>query len=116
MPSLTYKEAAHRVLIEAGLPLHAHEIARRAIDAGLVVTTGKTPQATMEAALCVAVRGTEPLFVRTAPRTFSLRDPSAPAPTPSPRARKRRDRPQTAASASRTCRPNKRPPPFCARS
>ena len=78
MPSLTYKEAAHRVLTEAGTPLHAHEIARRAIDAGFVVPSGKTPQATMEAALCVAVRGSEPLFLRTAPRTFALRDPAAP--------------------------------------
>ncbi len=37
----------------------------------------------MEAALCVAVRATNPLFLRTAPRTFALRAPSARASTPS---------------------------------
>lgn len=79
MPSLTYRDAALRVLTEAGKPLHAHEIARRALELGLVVTSGKTPQATMEAALCVAIRASNPLFVRTSPRTFALRDPSAPA-------------------------------------
>ena len=84
MPTLTYKEAARRVLSDAGTPLHAHEICRRAIDAGLVMPSGKTPQATMEAALCVAARATNPLVVRTAPRTFALRDPSAPLPEPSP--------------------------------
>lgn len=82
MPTLTYKEAARRVLSETGSPLHAHEICRRAIDAGLVVPSGKTPQATMEAALCVAARAANPLVVRTAPRTFALRDPAAPLPEP----------------------------------
>ena len=84
MPSLTYKEAARRVLSKAGTPLHAHEICRRAIEAGMVVPSGKTPQATMEAALCVAIRSSNPLFVRAAPRTFALRDPSVPVPAPAP--------------------------------
>ncbi len=79
---MTYKEAARRVLTEAGTPLHTHEIARRAIDSGLVVPSGKTPRATMEATLCVAARASNPQFVRTAPRTFALRDPSAPVPAP----------------------------------
>lgn len=83
LPSVTYKEAARRVLVEAGTPLHAHEIARRAIAAGLVVPSGRTPQATMEAALCVAARTSNPLFVRTAARTFGLRDASQPVPDPS---------------------------------
>ena len=72
MPSMTFKEAARLILAEAGTPLHAHEIARRAIEAGLVATAGKTPEATMEAALCVAVSGPQPAFVRTSPRTFAL--------------------------------------------
>ena len=80
MAAGTYKEAARKVLAEAGEPLHAHEIARRALAQGLVVTSGKTPEATMEAALCVAVRVRESGFVRVAPRTFSLRAPGAPPP------------------------------------
>lgn len=80
MPKLTFKQAARRVLTKAQCPLHAHEIARRALADGLIQTTGKTPQATMEAPLCVAVRAPNPVFVRTAPRTFALRDPNAPLP------------------------------------
>lgn len=60
---LSYKDAAREVLVEAGEALHAHEIARRAIQIGLVVTTGKTPQATMEAALCVAARAVHRLQI-----------------------------------------------------
>lgn len=78
MAAGTYKEAARRVLAEVGQPLHAHEIARRALAQGLVVTSGKSPEATMEAALCVAVRAKESGFVRVAPRTFALRPPGAP--------------------------------------
>jgi restriction system protein len=73
MSSGTYKDAARQILAEAGTPLHAHEIARRALETGLVVTSGKTPEATMEAALCVAVRSRDAAFVRVTPRTFALR-------------------------------------------
>lgn len=73
---MTFKEAAREVLRAAAMPLHAHEIARRALDRGLLTTTGKTPLATMEATLCVAARAHDGEFVRTAPRTFGLRGAS----------------------------------------
>lgn len=121
MPSLTYKEAARRVLADAGTPLHAHEIARRALDTGLVVPLGKAPQATMEAALCVASR------CRRGPPT---RCSSARLRAPSPCATRRHLRPAwrwrvtttrpcpaTAASAFRTSSappPTRRPRPSSA--
>lgn len=71
--SMTFKEAAREILRAAPAPLHAHEIARRALARGMLSTAGKTPLATMEAALCVAARAPEGEFVRTAPRTFALR-------------------------------------------
>jgi restriction system protein len=80
MAAGTYKEAARKVLAEAAVPLHAHEIARRALAQGLVVTSRKTPEATMEAALCVAVRARESGFVRVSPRTVALRAAGAPPP------------------------------------
>lgn len=82
MTAGTFKEAARAVLAMAGEPLHAHEIARRALAQGLVVTSGRTPEATMEAALCVAVRARESGFARVAPRTFALSAPGAPGAAP----------------------------------
>lgn len=80
--TMTFKEAAREVLRAAPGALHAHEIARRALDRGLLSSTGKTPLATMEAALCVAARNPTGEFVRTAPRTFALRiDAPAASPT-----------------------------------
>jgi restriction system protein len=73
---VTYLEAAKEVLRQAGSPLRAEEIAKRAIAAGWLETSGKTPHATMNACLSVAVkkRGEESRFVRTAPSTFGLRE------------------------------------------
>ena len=72
---MTFKAAAREVLKDSHSSLHAHEIARRALDRGLLSTTGQTPLATMEAALCVAARAPDGEFVRMAPRTFALRQP-----------------------------------------
>ncbi len=47
----TYYEAAIQVLRSAQHPLTAREITARAIETGLITTTGKTPNATMSAAL-----------------------------------------------------------------
>lgn len=77
--TMTFKEAARTVLMDAASSLHAHEIARRAIARGFLSTAGKTPLATMEAALCVSARSPEGAFVRTAPRTFGLRTMSVSA-------------------------------------
>lgn len=77
MPTLTYKQAALRVLKDATEPLHPHEIARRALDAGLVQSSGKTPERTMEASLYVAARSKSSPIVLVAPRRFALREHAA---------------------------------------
>jgi restriction system protein len=48
---LTYKAAAHRVLVDAGHPLHYGEITQRAIERDLINPQGMTPEATMGAQL-----------------------------------------------------------------
>ena len=48
---MTFLEAAQAVLADAGEPLTATEITRRAIAEGLLSTNGKTPEATMRAVL-----------------------------------------------------------------
>jgi len=48
-PNLTFRSAAIRILKEEGKPLHYQEIAKRALDRNLVLTSGETPQATFVA-------------------------------------------------------------------
>lgn len=52
---MTFLEAAEAVLQESGAPLHYKEITARAIQKGLLQSTGKTPEATMGALLYTAV-------------------------------------------------------------
>lgn len=52
---MTFLEAAEAVLNESGAPLHYKEITARAIQKGLIQSTGKTPEATMGALLYTAV-------------------------------------------------------------
>lgn len=67
---MSMTEAAKLILGRARGPLHAHEVARRAIDQELIATAGATPEQTMAARLAVgAKKGT---FKRTAPNTFTL--------------------------------------------
>lgn len=46
---MAFLEAAHEILKQAGQPLHHREITRRALNQGLIETSGKTPDATMRA-------------------------------------------------------------------
>ncbi len=71
---LTFEAAAIRVLEEAGSPLHTREIAERALEAGLIATSGKTPAATIDARLAVSIKaqGVDSPFVRVGPSTFGL--------------------------------------------
>jgi len=48
---VTFLEAAIVILREADRPLTNHEITERALARGLIQTAGKTPEATMSAAL-----------------------------------------------------------------
>jgi len=53
---MTYYEAALRVLKFVGHPLTAREITDQAIEAGLIEPAGRTPYATMSAALYARAR------------------------------------------------------------
>ena len=71
---MTALDAAYQVLLDAGVPLHVGEITLRAIDAGLWITQGLTPNRTMSATLSTDVRdhGQQSRFVRTGPGIYSL--------------------------------------------
>ncbi len=73
---MTVKDAAIKILQSAGKPLHAKEIAKRAINTGIWRTEGKTPDATVGAILYSDIKknGDKSDFVRFSPQTFALRD------------------------------------------
>jgi len=68
--------AAIQELKEAGKPLHANEIAKLIIEAGLWKSDGKTPEATVSARLYTGIKsnGDKSSFVIIGPQTFALRD------------------------------------------
>ena len=73
--NLGFLGAAERVLSEAGEPLHYGEITRRALASGWVVTSGKTPDATLNAQIASNIKreGDRSIFVRVHPGVFGLR-------------------------------------------
>lgn len=85
--------AVETVLKEAGEPLHYGEITKRLLEHGLWTTTGRTPEATVNAQLAVDIkrRGENSKFRRAdkgifALRVWALANPHpqpAPSPTPS---------------------------------
>lgn len=70
---LTFAAAALQILTEAGEPLHYLEILKRAQDAGLLSTEGKTPSRTLNAALSVNLRSQDTPFLRFDRGIFGLR-------------------------------------------
>jgi len=76
---MNVREAAIRVLQEAGEPLHSKEITTRILKAKLWESDGKTPEATVNAALSVDIKrnGDRSSFVRLSPGVFALRDAAA---------------------------------------
>ena len=76
-----YRDAAIDVLSEAGKPLHSDEITRRAIDGGHIKSKGRTPGATMSAAIYMDIKkfGENSRFEQTGTSTFKLRG-APPAP------------------------------------
>lgn len=86
----TFQEAAHQILTQAGQPLHHREITERALEQGLVETSGKTPAATMSARLSVSVRQEDSPFVRVGRGVYGLKEwpeveaEERPAPQPPP--------------------------------
>ena len=73
---MSVQSAAIQVLKEAGKPLHANEIAKLIIEAGLWKSDGKTPEATVSARLYSDIKsnGDKSPFVKVGPQTFALRD------------------------------------------
>lgn len=68
-------DAARRVLTEAGKPLHYREIAKQALKKGYWQTTGKTPDATINAQIIVNMKKRlGSFFRRVAPGTYQLAD------------------------------------------
>lgn len=51
---MTYLDAAHEILKQAGQPLHYREITERALAQDLIQPTGLTPDATMGSRLYIA--------------------------------------------------------------
>jgi len=83
---MTFLDAAHEILKQAGQPLHYREIARRALEQGLIESRGKTPEATMNAQLAVNIKraeegGPPSPFVRVGQGVFGLREWGEAVPT-----------------------------------
>ncbi len=82
------KTAAIQVLQQAGTALHASEITKLIIEAGLWKSDGKTPVASVSARLYSDIKsnGDKSCFVKVGPQTFALRNcaetPSSVAPVP----------------------------------
>ncbi len=72
----SFKQAAIKILSEAGMPLHYREITERAISNGLITPEGKTPWATMNATLSTDMinNGEKSKFVRSDPGFYALRE------------------------------------------
>lgn len=70
---LPMKDAAERILQDAGGPMRSTDITAKAIERGLIKTKGKTPEATMAAQLAVDVQSKDSRFVRTVPGAYGLR-------------------------------------------
>ena len=68
------RDAAERVLLDAGEPLHYKKI-QLAIDGALLAPAGKTPWETLNAQLCVDIKehGEQGRFYRHSPGVFGLR-------------------------------------------
>jgi HB1, ASXL, restriction endonuclease HTH domain len=71
----SFREAAHQILAQAGVPLKPDEIVERALAAGLIATRGKTPPATMAAQLYTEIKqhGASSIVVKVGKGRFGLR-------------------------------------------
>ena len=74
---MTVKDTASQILLSAGKPLHAKEIAHRVIKASLWRSEGKTPDdGTVSAQIYTDIKKNcdKSAFVKIGPQTFALRD------------------------------------------
>jgi len=72
---MTFLDAAHEILKQAGQSLHYTLIAQRALAAGLVDTRGQTPEATMGSRLYVDTKRPDSRFRRERRGVFALVEP-----------------------------------------
>ncbi len=71
---MSMREAAQKILVLAGRPLHYQEITRRAIRAGLIRPEGKTPAYTLRARVGDDMqRNPDSVFIRVADGTYALK-------------------------------------------
>jgi len=79
--SLSLKDAARKVLLTAGEPLHYQEITKRILDGGLSQSKSKTPAASVNAVITVDIRqnGVASPFVRAGVGLVGLRELGAPS-------------------------------------
>ncbi len=75
---LSFKDAARLVLKSAGKPLSAKEITKRALESGIIETTGKTPDATIGAILYVDMKNENSEFIKAGKGLFALKTPDTP--------------------------------------
>ena len=70
----TFKSSAIQVLKKTGKPLHYSDITKMALEAGILVAEGATPEATMCALLIMDVKnkGKASEFIKTKTSTFAL--------------------------------------------
>lgn len=69
---MAMKDAAEKILQEAGGPMRSDDITEKALKDGLIKTSGETPKATMAAQLAVATKKGD-RFTRTVPGTYGLK-------------------------------------------
>ena len=69
---MTFLEAAWHILNEVGEPLHYREITSRALEQGLIETTGETPARTMNGQLSTSIRSGGSPFVRVSRGVYGL--------------------------------------------
>ena len=71
----TFKDIAYQILKESGKPLHSKDITKIALKKGLM-TTGKTPEATMSATLIVDINNKKEKsrFIKAGPSIFGLNE------------------------------------------
>ncbi len=85
--SMTFADAAYRLLEESGQPRHYRWLTEEALNRGLIATAGKTPEATMYASIFIEIRSEIPgkrpsRFVKTGRGMFGLAEWEVEKPTP----------------------------------
>jgi hypothetical protein len=70
----SFREASIEVLRQAKEPFHYKEIARRALEAGLLESGGATPESSMNSRIIIDIKakGERSSFVKKSPSTYAI--------------------------------------------